>query len=474
MTVVDRPTPSAEVRLVRLPLDAIRPSPENDKLYRPLNLDDPSIQALGDSIAKYGLREPLVVTRDNYILSGHRRYAACRLAGLAEVLCRVENIRRSSPDFQRLLCEYNRQRVKSFDEVVREQVVTTTCPDEAYEALLEQRQAASAVRGDLLVLEGKKVRKRISDAKQEMVEAIRRIIEDQRRYWPLSDRSIHYEMLNVTPLKHTSKPASRYRNDRASYQDLCDLLTRLRLAGVIPFDAIADPTRTVCSWDLHRNVGSFLRRELDGFLGGYWRDLQQSQPNHIEIVGEKNTVEGSVKPVAMKFGIPYTLGRGYCSLDPRHQMFERFRNSGRQKLIILILSDFDPDGEEIAHSFARSMRDDFGVEDVVAIKVCLTYEQVLERNLPRTFDIKKSSRRYDKFAEKYGDRSHELEALTSAERSRLLTEAIDQVMDTTAFNQELEAEKTDAAGIDGLRKAVGPALSAALASTQCEPKEGGR
>src|SRR5262249_5543179 len=160
------------------------------------------------------------------------------------------------------------------------------------------------------------------------------------------------------------------------------LLTRARLAGEIPFDAIADPTRTVCNWRLDRGVGGFLHRHMDQFLTGYFRDLQASQPNHIEIVGEKNTIAGSIKDVAMEFCIPYTLGRRYCSLDPRYQMERRFRASGKSRLIVLILSDFDPEGEDIAHSFARSMRDDFCINEVVAMKVCLTYEQVKERNLP--------------------------------------------------------------------------------------------
>jgi hypothetical protein len=352
--------------------------------------------------------------------------------------------------------------VKRFDEVVHEQVLSFSGPDDPYESLIEHRRAASAVSGDFLVIGAKKARKRISAAKGDMLRAVRRIVEEQRDYWPLSDRSIHYELLNDPPLRHSAKPGSRYKNDRGSYQDCCDLLTRARLAGDVPFAAVADPTRTVCVWEVQQGVGPFVHQQLDGFLRGYWRDLQQGQPNHVEIVGEKNTVEGSVRPVAMRYGVPYTLGRGYCSLDPRHRMYERFRKSGREKLIILILSDFDPDGEEIAHSFARSMRDDFGIEEVVARKVNLTHEQVLERDLPRTFDIKKSSRRYAKFAAKYGDLSHELEALSSAERSRLLAEAIDQVLDTAAFNVELTAEKDDAARLAGLRKAVVPALQAAL------------
>src|SRR5262249_17924750 len=123
-----------------------------------------------------------------------------------------------------------------------------------------------------------------------------------------------------------------------------------------------------------------------------------------------------------------------------------------------------PEGEDIAHSFARSMRDDFHVRNVVAKKVCLTYEQVLERDIPQTFDIKKSSSRYRKFAAKYGDRAHELEALAPAERARLLEEAINEVLDIDAYNREVDAERTDAERIEALRQKTAKALAAALAA----------
>jgi hypothetical protein len=454
-------TLKAKPRLVWVSVRELRPAPENELIYRPVSLNDPDIQNLAASINEHGVLSPLVVTQDGYILSGHRRFAACRLAGVAKVPCEVKPITRQHPEFETLLCEYNRQRVKSFDEIVREQVVFVD-PEEAYESLIEHRRAASEVNGDFLKIEGTKVRHDISDAKQPMLKAIMEIVYRYRSFWPLSDRSIHYYLLNKPPLRHASKPGSRYRNDRSSYQDATDIITRGRLTGEIPFEAIADPTRTVCKWKCYRDVGGFVDESLDSMFKGYWRDLMQSQPNHIEIVGEKNTVEGSIRPVAAKFCIPYTLGRGYCSLDPRHQMYQRFKKSGKQKLIILILSDFDPEGEDIPNSFARSMRDDFDVIDVVAKKVCLTHEQVLARDLPKTFDLKTDGSRYAKFKAKYGDRAHELEALQPEERSQLLTEAIDQVIDIRAFNRELDAEKRDAEKLARLRATVGPALRTAL------------
>jgi hypothetical protein len=446
---------------VELAMMTVNPAPVNSLIYRPVDPEDPEIEELADSIKMHGLLQPIDITRDGFILSGHRRYAACSLLGWNTITGRVWDICYSDANFETLLCEFNRQRVKGFDEVVRESVVGDAKGD-AYETLLATRKAKARVSGDFLVIEGVKKRKKISNGKTPMVKTVLKIIGSKEDYWPLSDREIHYDFLNEPPLRHASKPDSLYRNNRDSYQDLCDLLTRMRLVGLIPFDAIADPTRTVVNWVVDREIGGFIKRELNEFLKDYARDLQQSQPNHIEIVGEKNTIEGSIRSVAMEYCIPYTLGRGYCSLDPRHKMHERFKKSGKEKLIVLALSDFDPEGEDIAHSFARSMRDDFSIRNIVAKKVCLTYDQVLERNLPKTFDIKTGSKRYKKFAAKYGDRAHELEALQPGERARLLDAAITEVMDVAAYNREVEAEREDAKKIAALRERIAKTLAGAL------------
>ena len=61
-------------------------------------------------------------------------------------------------------------------------------------------------------------------------------------------------------------------------------------------------------------------------------------------------------------------------------MAVRFKRSGKEKLILLVLSDFDPEGEDIGRSFAQSMRDDFGITNIVPIKLALTAEQVRVRD----------------------------------------------------------------------------------------------
>jgi hypothetical protein len=315
---------------------------------------------------------------------------------------------------------------------------------------------------DFLQINGVMKRKGISDAKRPMLDAIKKILADNRAYWPLDDRTIHYNLVSNPPLRHASKADSRYRNDLASYKDTTDLLTRARIAGLIDFECIADSTRTVETWWLNPDVGSFVAGEMRGFLTLYQRDRQQSQPHHIEIVGEKNTLKSSIHDVASERCIPYTLGRGYCSLEPRYQMAKRFKASGKGKLIVLVISDFDPEGENIPHSFVRSMRDDFDIKSIGHRKVCLTYEQVKERDLPNPFEAKKSSSRYPEFAAKYGNHVHEVEALPVAERAQLLAQAVDKELDMDAYNAEVEAEKQDLEQLEAIRETATKAINRVL------------
>lgn len=440
-----------------LSITKIKPSPENDKLYKPVSMNDPQTIALADSIREFGVKEPIVITLDGFVLSGHRRYAAAKLAGLKQVPVRYENIRRSDPQFVRLLREYNRQREKTLDERLREEIVSVNV-DEAYASLVEYRQRASEVSAETITLGKCKDRAAITDAKQPMLDAILLILEERREFWPMSDRTIHYALLNIKPLRHASKPDSVYENTLKCYKDCCDLLTRARLCGLVPMDAISDETRPVTVWSTNVTPGEFLRKELDGFAKNYWRDLLQSQPNHIEILVEKNTVEPIVSSIAYKYTIPLTSGRGFCSIPPRQQMLQRFRKSGKERMVLIVVSDFDPEGESICESFARSMRDDFGV-DIICVKAALTYQQTQELDLPPALQAKDTSSRYAGFVEKYGDDVYELEALPPEELQELVDEAVRSVIDVDLFNAELERERTDSQWLDVTRRKLMAALS---------------
>ena len=449
-------------------VESIRPAPENDTLYRPVDPSEPELVNLARDIERNGILDPLVVTADGYLVSGHRRLAAAKLAGLTDVPVIDKPIRRDDPDFVPMLASFNKQREKTLDEKLRESVVEASA-GEAYDALLSHRLERSdrAIADCELIDVGcGRGRCRISKAKQPFLDAVRKVVRDLRAFLPLSDRTIHYQLLNDPPRTHASKPASRYRNDKASYRALCDLLTRARLAGLIPFDAIHDPTRPIVNWAVHRDPKTYFDQELPEFLADYSRDLLQSQPHHIEVVGEKNTIGPIIRPVCSRYTVPFTIARGFCSLAPRHDLVQRFVKSGKPRLVLIVLSDLDPDGDMIAESLARSLRDDFGIEgdrEVMPIRAALTRDQVNQLSLPPACKAKQGSPNYTRFVTRHNtDDVYELEAVPPTTLQRFLEEALDRVIDVDLFNAEVEAERSDAVFIENTRRRAMAAIKASM------------
>jgi hypothetical protein len=435
-----------------MPVSDIRPAVVNDAVYGVTDPNDPILDELAGLMAAEGQLDPVVLTLDNVLLAGHRRRAVALRLGWDTLKARRDPILSTDPDFPRLLVAYNAHRDKTPEVRVREQLARTD-PEGAYEVLTAERAKASRVKAEALSLGARKGRARITAAKEPFLDAINRVLAELKDYWPLSDRRIHYALLNDPPLIHAKKPKSRYRNDQKCYKAVCELVTRARLAGRVPFGAIADDTRPVSTWDVHPNVGPFVSRSVDDFLTGYCRDLTQGQPNHVEIVGEKLTIDGIVRPVASQYCVPYTIGRGYSSLPPRKAMYDRYRASGKAKLVILFLSDHDPEGWDLAEAFGKSMRDDFGVEAVVVIKVALKPGQVRKLRLPPNADAKPSSSRYAKFSGRFGPAAYELEAVPPATLEIWLDKAVRSVLDIERFNVQVEAEKRDAATIAAYKQA---------------------
>ena len=85
----EEPRNGADVMLI--PVDMIEPNP-----YQPrMSFDDDSLEELADSIRTLGLIQPITVRRksgDRYqIISGERRFRACRAIGMAEIPAYVRN-----------------------------------------------------------------------------------------------------------------------------------------------------------------------------------------------------------------------------------------------------------------------------------------------------------------------------------------------------------------------------------------------
>jgi hypothetical protein len=433
---------------------AIKPAPENDHIYSAISWDNPDIHDLARSIKEHGMQEPIIVSSDGYIISGHRRRIAAMIAKLVLVPVRVHTISRAeNPDaFKKLLVEMNGQRIKSPSVLVHESLIKID-PKTAHQKIVNDRKAREQKRSlnslSAIDPDNDGQRCEISEAKRPFLNAILRVLEEQRDYWPLSDRQIHYRLLGSdAPMTHASKPDSRYINDKASYRKLTDLLTRGRVSRLINWDAIEDVTRPT---DVHAafwNPAEFLRQEFRQFLKGYWRNRLQSQPHHVEIVAEKLTVQTILQKVALEFTMPLTITRGMSSLPPKKAIRDRYVLSQKDRLILLVVSDLDPAGDAIAEDLVKSFRRDFCIANIKAYKVALTIDQVEEFSLEPSMEAKAKSPTYRAFVEKYEiTDAYELEAMNPGDLAAQLESAIEDVLDLDLYNQELAAEEIDSAQI---------------------------
>jgi ParB family chromosome partitioning protein len=78
-------TPKARSGLAELPVDRLRPNPEQPRKH----FDEAAIAELAESIGRYGVLQPLLVSDDGsggyLIIAGERRWRAAAAAGLARV-----------------------------------------------------------------------------------------------------------------------------------------------------------------------------------------------------------------------------------------------------------------------------------------------------------------------------------------------------------------------------------------------------
>lgn len=444
--------PAASYRTVRKRISTLEHPTENWLLYRQPDPDEEDMLALREDLEKRGLQDPLVVTEDAIVVSGNRRLIALRANEQQFARCRViEGLywyELSRDERLALLRKNNLQRSKSIEEQIRETMVDLSEGD-AFEDLQERRnRQVNGYRkagATPLVIEGVKRRWGISPAKREHWERIKVIVDERRKFWPLSVRGCHYPLLNERFFRNIPQKIY-YRNDRKSYAATSDLITRMRLNGDLPWEAFADPTRPVEQFRAFQDAREFVQLEASRLFDGYWRDLLQTQPNYVECLVEKNTVYHMALQITRKFQIPTISGRGFTSIDPWHELYQRYLASGKERLIVIVLSDFDPEGEMIPQVGGRTLRDDFGVGDFDIVKSGVTREQIDRYQLaPQNF-AKETSSNHHWFVERNDGQNavFELEALQPEDMLRDLESTITSVLDMQLFNLEAQREKEEA------------------------------
>lgn len=433
-------------------MDSIRPSAINEDIYNPASED--RIVKLANDIKRVGLIEPITVSRDFVIISGHTRYKALKYLGREFVKVQIAPVHSEDPVFLEMLIASNNQRIK--DDTEKQIERTFTSNPEAYKKRAQEIAGDAAPTGEI-VKSSLKATRAISKADKIIIKAALRCIEDNREYLPITVRRLHYLLLNAPPVLNESKGVV-YENTPQSYKRLSNAITSARILDYIPFWCITDHTRVLNPNRGYDGIDTFIEDERKRLMAGYTRDLLQTQPNYTVVICEKETLSNMLNPVCRKYGIPVVYTKGGSSLDIRYRLVKDWERCGLKPMTILFLSDFDPAGYRIQNTFIGSLKSDFaqyvGPTPIKAYRVGITTDQIKRYKLHSDMSAKQTDNNYADFVRNTGiTKAYELDALPPDAFVDEVERAIQSAINMELYNTELSKYNKDIEKIE-LKRAV--------------------
>jgi hypothetical protein len=224
-------------------------------------------------------------------------------------------------------------------------------------------------------------------------------------------------------------------------------LTWAREHRLIPWDWIVDGTREIerpQTWD---DPGQLLRACARQYRQDFW----QRQRVHLILCSEKSTVSGTVRPVTDEYGVDFLSMHGYGSATSAHDLAALSRFDKRA-VVLLYIGDWDPSGMHMSEADLPGRVERYGGM-VEVRRIALTSADVEHGRLPSfSADDKRKDPRHAWYAERYGRRCWELDALDPNVLRERVEAAIREYIDWEAWER---CQKVEAAERASLLEVVG-------------------
>ena len=240
------------------------------------------------------------------------------------------------------------------------------------------------------------------------------LAHEARGELPTNGRFIFYELEG---LGHVVKPGpDRKRRTRgwpAGTQDLIDALSELRKRGIVPWDWIADETRTVDRWRYAATVAEFVAASAQHARIDPWAGV----PAPL-IVIESRSLGGVLRDLAAEY---------LCPLAPTNGQVGGFLHTDVAPLLVgndravLYLGDRDHQGDQIEANTRRVLEREAD-RAIEWRRVAITAEQIAERGLEPIWKTD------DRYVPPKSHEAWETEALGQATVVSLVRRALDSLL----------------------------------------------
>jgi hypothetical protein len=263
-----------------------------------------------------------------------------------------------------------------------------------------------------------------SERSLDLVEAAVRIL---RQIKPATVRAVCYRLF----IERFIDSMAKTRTNSVSRQ-----LVWAREARRIPWDWIVDETREAERAPTWQDPNTI----IDAAVRGYRRDHWQDQPLRVECWSEKGTVRGTLAPVLEHYGVTLRVMHGYGSATILNSAAAETRASDKP-LTVLYVGDWDPSGLHMSEVDLPSRLARYGGRATIR-RVALSPEDVGPRTTLPSFDAatKQNDSRHQWFAERFGTRCWELDALSPVVLRERLKAEIASSLDLDAWTHALQIE----------------------------------
>jgi len=280
-----------------------------------------------------------------------------------------------------------------------------------------------------------------------MIETINEILKDYAAQgYDLSLRQLYYQLVsrNIVP------------NTERSYKNVGSIVSDARLAGLIDWDMIKDRGREMIRnphWD---DPADFLKNVAAQYRFDLWAD----QPRYVEVMVEKQALEGVLMPVCRRLDVPFTANKGYSSSSAMYEASKRYlaRAEEGKELYVIYLGDHDPSGIDMTRDIEERLDlflktsldrcDEIGENEpsIITVKrIALNMDQIKKLKPPEN-PAKITDSRAAQYIIRYGRSSWELDAIEPAHLAKLVMKAVTDLLDFALFakneNKQEKGRKT--------------------------------
>ncbi len=262
-----------------------------------------------------------------------------------------------------------------------------------------------------------------------VIELVIEILDDYAAQgYTLTLRQVYYQLV----------AKGKIPNSLESYKRIGDLVNEGRLAGLIDWSRIEDRARetvTPAHWTSAAEIAEACARQ-------YRVDHWDRQPYHVEILVEKQALEGVLEPAAKRWDLPFTANKGYLSQSMVYQIAKRLGDchDAGQEIRLLYLGDHDPSGLDMDRDLLDRLRlftrGEFTIE---VVRLALLMEQI-EKYDPPENPAKITDSRAAGYIARHGDSSWELDALEPRVLVGLVDDAVGEVLDQDAWDEAEERQ----------------------------------